>query len=154
MLFDVLSGYAGRGIQAEGDGPANTAVLLMQANPMPLERKKSVQLYTTSQFVAARKRASAARTVREVAEFVLIPEIPVAYLKAEGHAEARASASVARNAKWRRASFRRDIGRERKCRVGRCRRGTSRHGLGRRRLRSGRCPSPNRRRSRSQRGPH
>jgi hypothetical protein len=40
----------------------------------------SVQLYTTLLFVAARKRASASRTVEEVREFVPIPEISSGYL--------------------------------------------------------------------------
>src|SRR5580693_330199 len=60
----------------------------------------SVQLYTTLLFVAARKRASASRTVEEVREFVPIPEISSGYLaksKAEGHAEARPSAAFIRN---------------------------------------------------------
>jgi hypothetical protein len=33
VLFDVLSAYAGRGELAGEDGLANTAVLLLQANP-------------------------------------------------------------------------------------------------------------------------
>ena len=85
MLFDFPSAYAGPGIQAEGNGPANTAVLLMQGNPTSLQRKISVPLYTTWWFVGARKRASADRTVEEVAEFVLIPEIPVVYLANQKH---------------------------------------------------------------------
>lgn len=40
----------------------------------------SVQLYTTSWFVAPRKRATAGRVVEEVREFVLIARIPVGNL--------------------------------------------------------------------------
>jgi hypothetical protein len=80
VLFDVPSAYAGPGIQAEGDGPANTAVLLMQGDAS-LYRGRYLSRCIQHRSLLPRENGHwAGRTVEEVREFVLIPEIPVAYL--------------------------------------------------------------------------